>query len=207
MDRRMAIAALGAAAFVAGCAGSASGPDAKPEEVARAAYRHSGPPEIVLYTMVNTRTGSGAHSALLINAPTQRVIFDPAGSVRFTGVPEIGDVLYGITPTARRFFESSHARKTYSVRIQSRSVPPEIAERALRIVQSRGPAAAGLCSNATSDVLRDLPGFEGLTASWLPNKLADSYAGLPGVTETYLHEDDSDDKAAAIAELQRTAGQ
>jgi hypothetical protein len=196
------MAAMGAAAFLAGCGELSSGPDATPAEAARAAYRHNGPPEIVLYTMINNRTGSGAHSAMLINAPSQRVIFDPAGSVRFTGVPEIGDVLYGITPTARQFFESSHARSTYRVRIQSKPVPGPVAEQALRIVQSNGAVAPALCSSANYDVLKQLPGFENLRSTMLPNKLADSFARLPGVTERTLRENDSDDKEAAIAELQ-----
>ncbi|SMX37778.1 hypothetical protein [Maliponia aquimaris] len=202
MNRRAVFASMGATVFVAGCGGNISGRDASAEEVARAVYRHDGPPEIVLYTMINNRTGSGAHSAMLINAPSQRVIYDPAGNVRFNGVPEIGDVLYGITPTARVHFESAHARSTYRVRILSRPVSGEVAEQALRMVQAQGAVGPALCSNAVAVILRKLPGFEGLSSSWFPNKLADSFARLPGVTERVLREDDSDDKEAAIAELQ-----
>lgn len=205
MNRRGVFVSMGAALAVAGCGGNISGRDSSPEEVARAAYRHDGPPEIVLYTMINNRTDAGAHSAMLINAPSQRVIFDPAGNVRFNGVPEIGDVLYGITPTVRTNFESAHARSTYRVRILSREVPGEVAELALRRVQANGAVGPALCSNAVGVILRKLPGFEGLSSSWFPNKLADSFASLPGVTERVLREDDSDDKNAAIAELQ--AGQ
>lgn len=202
MRARAVLAAFCAALLLAGCATNPSGPNASPEAVARAAYRHNGPAEIVLYTMVNNRTGSGAHSSMLINAPSQRVIFDPAGNVRFDGVPEIDDVLYGVTPDVRRYFESAHARSTYRVRIQSRQVPGAVAERALQLAESEGAVGAALCSNAVSDVLTRLPGFEGLEASMFPNKLADSFARLPGVTERVLREDDSDDKGAAIAELQ-----
>lgn len=201
MNRRTAMMALGATAVVAGC-GNASGRNSSPEEAARAAYRHDGPPEIVLYTMINNRTGSGAHSAMLINAPSQRVIFDPAGTARFTGVPEIGDVLYGITPQARRFFESAHARSTYRMRILSSPVDGAVAERALQIAESKGPVGPALCSNAVSDVIGKLPGFEPVRGIWMPNKLADRFASLPGVTESVLREDDSDDKQAAIAELE-----
>lgn len=204
MNRRAIFACFGATVLVAGCGGNISGRDSSPDEVARAAYRHDGPSEIVLYTMINNRSGAGAHSAMLINAPSQRVIYDPAGNARFNGVPEIGDVLYGITPTARVYFESAHARSTYRVRILSRQVPDDVAEQAIRMVQAKGAVGPALCSNAVADVLRKLPGFEGLSGSWFPNKLADSYARLPGVTERVLREDDSDDKAAAIAELQRT---
>lgn len=172
------------------------------EEAAAAAYRHPGPPEIVLYTMINNRSGAGAHSSLLINAPSQRVIYDPAGSARFTGVPEVGDMLYGITPEARGFFESAHARSTYRMRILSRPVDGAVAERALRLAQARGTVGPALCSNAVSDILAKLPGFESLRGIWLPNRLADRFATLPGVTERVLREDDGDDKDAAIAQLE-----
>lgn len=201
MDRRVLLTGLGATALLAGC-GNVSGPNAKPEEVARAAYRHDGPPEIVLYTMINNRTGSGAHSSMLINAPSQRVIFDPAGNVRFTGVPEIGDVLYGITPQARTFFESAHARSTYRMKILSKPVSGPVAEQALQLVQARGAVGAALCSNAVSDILSKLPGFEGMGGIWRPLALAEAFSRLPGVTEKVLRENDSDDKEAAIAQLE-----
>mgnify|MGYP001296984649 CR=1 FL=1 len=47
------------------------------EAVSAARYVHAGPPAITLFTVVNNRSGSGAHSGLLING-SQRVIFDPA---------------------------------------------------------------------------------------------------------------------------------
>ncbi|WP_305969373.1 MULTISPECIES: hypothetical protein [unclassified Mameliella] len=202
INRRAAMTGLGASLFVAGCAGSVSGPDATPEQAAAAAYRHPGEPEIILYTMINNRTGSGAHSSMLINAPSQRVIYDPAGSVRFTGVPEIGDVLYGITPQAKEFFESSHARSTYRMLALSRPVDPAVAELALKLVQEKGPAGPALCSNAVSDVLGALPGFESLRGIWTPKKLATNFAKLPNVTRRVRRENDSDDKDAAIAALE-----
>lgn len=201
MDRRFVLTGFGATALLAGC-GNVSGPDATPEAAARAAYRHDGPPEIVLYTMINNRTGSGAHSSMLINAPSQRVIFDPAGSVRFTGVPEIGDVLYGITPTARQFFESAHARSTYRMRILSKPVSGPVAEKALQLAQQRGAVGAALCSNAVSELLGKLPGFESMRGLWRPKGVAAAFAKLPNVTERVLRENDSDDKNVAIANME-----
>lgn len=202
MNRRAAMAGLGASVLVAGCAGSVSGPDSTPEQAAAAAYRHPGEPEIILYTMINNRTGSGAHSSMLINAPSQRVIYDPTGSVRFQNVPEIGDVLYGITPQAKQFFESAHARSTYRMLALRRPVDGAVAERALKLVQSKGAAAPALCSNAVSDTLGQLPGFESLGGIWTPMKLANRFEKLPNVSRRELRENDSDDKDAAIAALE-----
>ena len=67
------------------------------------AYVHDGPPRISLYTMVNNESGAGAHSALVINA-SQRVIFDPAGTIKHDVFVEQDDVLYGATPSVLEFY-------------------------------------------------------------------------------------------------------
>lgn len=196
---RALLAALCGATLLAGCAGNMSGSDSTPEEASRAAYRHDGPPAITLYTMINNRTGSGAHSSIMVNAPSQRVIFDPAGSVRFSSVPEIDDVLYGVSPEVEQMYASAHARETYRVRIQRKEVSPEVAQQALRMVQAYGAVPAAQCARSTSTILSRLPGFQGVQTEWYPNKLAASFARLPGVTERELRENDDDDKALAIA--------
>ena len=78
------------------------------------AYVHDGPPRISLYTMVNNESGAGAHSALVINA-SQRVIFDPAGTIKHDVFIEQDDVLYGATPSVLEFYTRAHARKTHHV--------------------------------------------------------------------------------------------
>ncbi|MBN9890059.1 hypothetical protein [Salipiger abyssi] len=197
---RAAVFAGLAALALAGCTTpGARIPNATPEEIAAAAYRHPGPPAITLYTMINNRTDAGAHSSMMINAPSQRVVFDPAGSVRADYLVEADDVLYGITPRIEGFYERAHARETYRVRIQRIEVPPEVAERALRLVQGYGSVPHAQCTVATSGVLSQLPGFEGIRHTWFPVKLADQLAEMPGVTERVLREDDADDKALAIA--------
>jgi len=47
--------------------------------LASAHYVAPGPKTITLFTVVSTRSGSGAHSGLLING-SERVMFDPAGT-------------------------------------------------------------------------------------------------------------------------------
>ena len=97
------------------------------------AYVHDGPPRISLYTMVNNDSGAGAHSALVINA-SQRVIFDPAGTIKHDVFIEKDDVLYGVTPSVLQFYTRADARKTQHVLIQDLDVSPEIAEHALQLV-------------------------------------------------------------------------
>ncbi|MCA0996186.1 hypothetical protein [Alloyangia pacifica] len=196
-----------AALTLAGCTTPAMRyPNATPEEVAAARYVDGGPPALTLYTMINNRSDAGAHSSLMISAPSQRVIFDPAGSVRARNVPEVDDVLYGVTPEVERFYARAHARETYRVRIQRIEVSPEVAERALKMVQAHGPVSQTQCTVATSGVLSQLPGFEGVGRTWFPNKLADELAAMPGVTEQVLREQDADDKTLAIAAFEQRSG-
>ncbi|MDZ7708845.1 MAG: hypothetical protein U5K36_00995 [Roseovarius sp.] len=188
--------ALGAVFFLAGCA--AESVQSPMEEVARAAYRHDGPPRLTVYTMINNNSGAGAHSALMING-AQRVIFDPAGTFNNgRHLPERDDVLYGINPAVADVYTRYHARKTYHVRIQRLDVSPELAARAIALVEANGPVPNAACSLATSRILGQLfPGQVG--TSWFPKKAADDFARIPGVTEETLHEYDSDDNSRVLA--------
>ncbi len=207
MGLRSIFLVAAAALSLAGCAEVGSGPDSTPEQAAAAAYRAGPPYSIILYTMINNRTNSGAHTSMMINAPSQRVVFDPAGSVRFTGVPEVGDVLYGITPQVKQMYESAHARVTYRVQIQEISVPAETAEMALQLVQREGTVAPAACTSSTSRILGQLPGFGQIRSVLYPNKLAEQFAQLPGVQTRVLRENDSDDKSLAINQMEAATGQ
>lgn len=196
---RTGLLAVCAALALAGCAATGDlRPDASAEAVAQAAYRHDGPPALTLYTMINNRSGAGAHTSLMING-SQRVIFDPAGSVRLSAVPERNDVLYGVTPTVADFYARAHARETYHVVIQRIEVPAAVAERALQLALANGPVAPARCTTATAAILRQLPGFEGMPSTFFPKKLMEAFGTLPGVETQRLFENDSDDKAEAIA--------
>ena len=194
-----------ALSLLAGCASDTSPNDASLEEVSRAVYRHDGPPALTLYTMINNRSGAGAHTSLMVNG-SQRVIFDPAGSVRHSAVPERGDVLYGITPRIEDFYARAHARETFHVVIQRIEVSPEVAEKALQLVTTNGPVAQSRCTASTAAILRQLPGFESISGTWFPKNLSDQFGQLPGVSETKLFESDSDDKQKAIAAFEPAAG-
>ncbi len=196
------LAGLAMLALVGCGAGADMRPDASPEVISSASYRHPGPTALTLFTMINNRSGAGAHTSLMING-SQRVIFDPAGTVRLSAVPERGDVLYGITPGVADFYARAHARETFHVVIQTIEVPPEVAERALRLAIANGPVASAQCALSTAAILRQLPGFESIGSTWFPKRLMESFGQLPGVQTQKIFENDSDDKAVAIAQFER----
>ena len=185
---------LGLVALLAAC--SAPVPNASPERVRGAEYVHDGPPEIALLTMVNNRSGEGAHSALLING-SQRVIFDPAGTVQHELLIERDDVLFGMTPTMVDFYIRAHSRITHHVVVQKIIVTPEVAEQALQLALNNGPVSSAFCASSTSQLLAQLPGFETISTTMFPRTLMEQFATLPNVVTSTVRETDSADKRAA----------
>ncbi|WP_341367965.1 hypothetical protein [Yoonia sp. BS5-3] len=189
---------IGAPLALSGCAAqSVWAPD---DVISRAIYREEGPKYLTLYTMKNTGSDNGAHSALLINA-SQRVMFDPAGSWKQERMPERNDVLFGVTPALERYYVSFHARVSYYVVGQTIQVPDAVAEQALNLALVAGPVAQANCTRTTSRLLRQLPGFESIGQTWFPNNLQADFAQLPGVETRTYREDDADDKSVAAAEI------
>ncbi|MEM1003778.1 MAG: hypothetical protein AAF496_03700 [Pseudomonadota bacterium] len=179
------------AASVAGCAVS-SRPQADQAEIVARSYSDPGPSTLTLYTMISTRSGSGAHTSLMINA-SERVIFDPAGSFQADVVPLQNDILYGITPAVERAYRSSHARETHYARIQTIEVTPQQAEIAYQLAKQTGPVAGAFCANSTATILKQVPGFEEIDVTFFPVKLSEQFGALPGViTEEYRENDDAD---------------
>lgn len=174
---------------MAGCA--AESVVAPQEAVAAARYEHDGPPSITLYTVINNRSGAGAHSGLLINA-SQRVMFDPAGTWRHPRVPERNDVHYGITPRIANFYIDYHARETFRVIEQTVLVSPGVAELAKQRAEAYGAVPKAQCSNSVTSILGGVPGFESIGSTWYPKKLSDQFGGLPGVTSRTIADDDAD---------------
>jgi len=183
---------------------SACGADhvwAPDDAVKAAAYRADGPPSITLFTAINNRSNQGGHSGIMINA-SQRVIFDPAGTWWHRTVPERNDVLYGITPQMEKFYIDYHARVTYRVVRQTIVVSPEVAEQALRLVQANGSVPKTFCANATSAILRQLPGFESIPHSFFPAKVMRAFGKLPGVTTKVIYDNDSDNNKILLSSQQ-----
>lgn len=194
---RRVLCALGLVLMVSACATQA--PYADDATIAAVSYRDSGPRSLTLYTMINNRSGEGAHTALLINA-SEQVIFDPAGSFYSEAAPERNDVLFGITPGMEKAYRGAHARSTYHVVSQKIIVSPEQAETAYRLAVSNGAVPGAFCTSATSNLLSNVPGFESLTSTLFPKRLMEQFEDVPGVVTTRYYEDDSPDLDKALAD-------
>lgn len=162
---------------------------ASDEAVMAARYRHPGPTEIVLFNVVNNQSGNGEHAALMINAPSERVLFDGAGSWTHPASPERHDVHHGFTDDQLYRYTYYHARRTHHVLKQRLAVSPEQAEQILRLAQAYGPVPDANCARAIALILRQVPGFESLPVTYYPNTLSAAFARLPGVTEERIYSD------------------
>lgn len=180
--------ALAALALIAGCA--PRNPDfVPPAELASVSYRNTGPTSLTLYTVINRRSGAGAHTALEVNAD-ETVLFDPAGSFKAKDVPRSGDVLYGFSPAVEQAYSSNHARSAYLVRKINLPVSPAVAAMALQRVKANGPVGAAHCAQSTSAILRTLPGFEHIAQTFYPKQLEAQFSAMPGArSETLIEED------------------
>lgn len=163
-----------------------------PQPEVDAARFVAGPPTyITLYTVINDRNGSGAHSGLLING-SERILFDPAGTWYHPAVPIQHDVHYGMNDAMVAFYLDYHARDnaTEKFHVVERTVlvSPQVAEIALQKVKAYGSVSKAMCANSIGSILRSVPGFESLPASWFPIGLGEAFGELPGVTTRIVTE-------------------
>jgi len=191
--------ALVALVFLAACGagGTSSAPNASDSAILAARYVDGGQPSVTLFTVVNNQTGSGAHSGLLVNG-SERVLFDPAGSFNHPRLPERGDMHHGMSDPMVAFYIDYHARETYRVIEQKLPVSPMVAEMVIARAKARGAVPKAHCANSISAILRDVPGFESLGITFFPNRLADQFGALPGVTTRVITDDDADDNHGVL---------
>ena len=175
--------------------------DATRARVAAVAYVPSGPPKLTLITVINNRTGGGGHTALMVSG-SEQVIFDPAGSFIHEGLPERGDVLYGVSPAWFAAYKSAHARSTWHVVTQEIDVTPAQAEQALNLVRNNGSVAGSFCTNSTSRLLQQVPGFENIKVTFYPINLMEQVAARPDVRTEKYYENDEGDVRDGIAAAQ-----
>ncbi|MGH1464387.1 MAG: hypothetical protein ACRBBQ_03410 [Cognatishimia sp.] len=169
------------------------------EEVSRAVYRHNGPPKLTLFTMLSNRTGSGAHTSLMVNG-SQRVAFDPAGSFRHEDIVSRNDTVYGMTPYMVDRYTRYHARETFHVVVQEIVVSPQVAEQALQMILNHDAVMQSQCALSTATLLSQLPGFEDVKRSYYPTKLMETFAAK-GASFRRLYEYDEDDKSQALRDF------
>lgn len=189
--------------WLAACGGPAEPRWAPDAEVAKYAYRHDGPPELRLYTVVSTRSGSGAHSGLLITTPRERILFDPAGTFRLPFAPERNDVHFGMTPRALAVYVDYHARETYDVIEQRLPISGDVAEAVARLAKDYGAVPKAQCAVSINRILRDA-GFEGMKVTYFPVTTRKNFARLPGVAERIISDDDADKNHGVLIEAGRS---
>lgn len=190
--------------FLANCAGTAEPKWASDAEVAAARFVEDGPKTVTLYTVVNNRSQAGAHSGLLIKG-SETILFDPAGTWKHPRIPERNDVHFGITPKMRDFYIDYHARETFRVVEQTVPVSPEVAELIAARAKAYGAVPKAQCANSITSILSEVPGFEGIRRTWFPNKLAEEFAALPGMTERVILDEDADQNHGVLI-VQATQG-
>lgn len=167
-------------------------------EVAAARFVSDSPPSITLFTVLSVRNGSGAHSGLLINAPSERAMFDPAGTWHHPNLPERHDVHHGMNDKMVNFYIDYHARETFNVVEQTIQVTPQQAEIALARAKAYGAVPKAQCSRSISTILQGVPGFESIGGTMLPKVLSADFAALPGVTGRTITDDDADDNHGVL---------
>lgn len=193
----MTFKAISVLALVALTACGAEPKWAPDEAVAKAHFVAEAPQSITLFTVVSTRSGSGAHSGLLINA-SEQVMFDPAGTWYHPYLPERNDVHFGVTPRMVSFYIDYHARETYNVIEQTVLVSPEVAELVMQRAEAYGAVPKAECANSISTILGGVPGFESIKHTWFPNKLSAEFGKIPGATYKLITDDDADDNHGVL---------
>lgn len=188
---------LAALVGLSACSGeSVWAPD---EDVAHYRYSSSGPATLTLFTVINVNSGNGGHSSLMVDAPSERALFDPAGSFQHPRLPERNDVIHGMKPAAVDLYINYHSRTSWRVVKQDLVVPAAVAEQALRLIKNNGAVGSALCANSVSSILRQLPGFENIRVTMFPVKLMEQFAQYNGVARSEYHDNDPDINGEILA--------
>lgn len=187
---------------LAGCA--VKGPYAADAEVAAATFVAEGPPSLTLFTVINNRSGAGAHAGLMINGD-QRLMFDAAGSWYNPGAPQRNDIHYGMTDQMVNYYVDYHARETFRVVQQTVPVSAAVARQVMANAIAYGSVPPAQCTYAISSVLAGVEGLESLRVTWFPKRLMQQFAELPGVVETVTTDEDSDENKGMLISQQAEA--
>ncbi|MBF9043249.1 hypothetical protein HKCCE4037_07925 [Rhodobacterales bacterium HKCCE4037] len=200
MIRKLRAAFAGLVALaLAGCAGESVWDS--DEAVAQAFYAAPGPSTVTLITSINTRNGSGAHSALLIDG-AQRLLFDPAGNWHNPGIPERNDVLFGMSPPYMEYYLAFQSNGVYEAHMHTVEVSPEVAAQLSQAVQAYGAVPPAYCSRSITSILSNTPGFTSISPSFYPARTMEQFAQLPGVRYQLIEGTISDEEDGSDAVLQ-----
>lgn len=115
------------------------------------------------------------HTGVLIHAPEEHVLYDPAGYWRDQRSPRINDLSHGMTPELEEAYLSRSSlgptQGLWSVHLFEAEVAPEVAARAVDIARDRAPVVFGACAYGLSSLLAELPGFEEIRPTLVPEAL------------------------------------
>lgn len=115
------------------------------------------------------------HTGMLIHAPEEHVLYDPAGYWRDERATRINDLSHGMTPELEDAYLSRSSmgptQGLWSVHLFEAEVAPEVARRAVDIARERDPVVFGACAYGLSSLLAELPGFEEIRPTLLPEAL------------------------------------
>jgi hypothetical protein len=177
------------AVLLSGCAYGTKDQYASKTFVEQYSYVNNKTPSLTLLTMLNSKTGAGEHSSLLING-SQNVMYDPAGRFKHSQVPERHDFLYGINDQILQLYKLYHADNIHHVVLQKIYVSPEVAEMAIAASKNQGRAFDATCAVNTIDILQQLPGFEVIKFTFFPAKLMKNFGTLDNVITTEYYDKD-----------------
>ena len=178
---------IAAAAALAGCEVYIP---AAPDEVARARHVSEEPASVTLLSMVSTRTGRSAHSALLING-SEQVLYDPAGTFRHPDLPRRHDIHYGVTPRFLDYYERYHARFSHFVHSQTVEVSRATADQVLANAVAQGRTPKFFCNTSVAAALRPVEPFAHVRGGFFPQTTREDFARITGVEDAYVYEVDS----------------
>lgn len=188
--------------LLAACGGPAEPRWASDSDIRKFSFTPEGPSELRLYTVVSKRSGSGAHSGLLISTSRERILFDPAGTFKLPFAPERNDVHYNMSPRALAVYIDYHARETYDVIEQRVTVTPAQAEQIAHLAKSYGAVPKAQCAVSINRILQQVPGFESMKVTYFPVATSQRFGMLPGVQTRTITDDDADKNHNVLIEAQ-----
>ncbi|MCY4181123.1 MAG: hypothetical protein OXC60_12775 [Litoreibacter sp.] len=166
-------------------------------EIDRVVTRAPGPATLSLVTVINNKSGAGAHSALVINA-SQRVVWDPAGTWWNPNAPERNDLHFGITDKMLGIYIDYHTRESFDTVVQKLEVSAEVAARAFALASAYGAVPKTQCAVSTGRILRQLPDFAEIPAGYSPKRLMQAFGALPNVETRRFEDIDADDNSGLL---------
>jgi len=159
---------------------------------------HPDGPSVTLFTVVSKRSGTGAHSGLLITTLESKILFDPAGSFALSYVPERNDVHFGITSQIVETYIDYHARETYDVIAQRVPVTAAQADQIAQLAKDYGPVPRAQCALSINRILQKVQGFERMTPSFFPVATSQRFGMADNVTRRVITDTDADANGSVL---------